>query len=122
MSESTSRRGFLKKASAGATAMSALSYARVAGANDRISIGVIGCGGRGIGAHMKGIHAHVETQNIEVTAVCDPWKQRHATSALHEAIWTAFKARGIVIAFPQIDVHLDTPVVDSIKRLAGRAA
>ncbi len=75
-SRSTSRRGFLKKASAGAAALSASSYARVAGANDRISIGIIGCGGRGMGAHMPGVHAHAEAQNIEVTAVCDPWKQR----------------------------------------------
>jgi small-conductance mechanosensitive channel len=61
--------------------------------------------------------------NFEVAVwMNDPWKQRHATSDLHEAIWAAFKARGIVIAFPQIDVHLDAPVVDSIRRLAGQAA
>ena len=29
-----------------------------------------------MGAHMPGVHAHAEAQNIEVTAVCDPWKQR----------------------------------------------
>jgi predicted dehydrogenase len=73
---STSRRGFLKNASAGVAALSASSYARVAGANDRIAIGIIGCGGRGMGAHLPGVHAHAEAQNIEVTAVCDPWKQR----------------------------------------------
>ena len=55
-----SRRGFLKTATArgAAWALSAASYARVIGANDRISIAQIGCGGRGIGAHMAGIHAH----------------------------------------------------------------
>jgi len=46
MPNSTSRRTFLKAASASAAALSftASSYARVVGANDRISIGVIGCG------------------------------------------------------------------------------
>jgi small-conductance mechanosensitive channel len=40
----------------------------------------------------------------------DPWTVRLAKSALHEAIWWAFKERGIVIAFPQLDVHFDPPV------------
>jgi predicted dehydrogenase len=54
--------------------MSAASYRRVLGANERISIGVIGCGGRGRGAHMKGVHQYDKEQNIEITAVADPWK------------------------------------------------
>ena len=51
MSHLSSRRQFLAGASAGATALTlaASSYARVVGANDRISIGVIGCGVRGLG-------------------------------------------------------------------------
>ena len=75
------RRRFVKQ-SAGATlggaamAMSAASYSRVMGANDRISIGLIGCGTRGIGAHMGGIKPHAAGQNVEVTAVCDPWTVR----------------------------------------------
>ena len=74
----TTRREFIKAASIGAAAitMSAKSYARVIGANDRISIGVIGCGSRGIDAHMAGIFPHAKEQNVEVTAVCDPWRVR----------------------------------------------
>jgi potassium efflux system protein len=53
----------------------------------------------------------------------DPWEWRPALSELHEAVWYAFKERGIVIAFPQLDVHLDRPVVESLERLsAGRPA
>jgi len=52
----------------------------------------------------------------------DPWEWRPATSAVHSAVWSAFKEKGIVIAFPQLDVHLDAPVVDSIDRLARRSA
>jgi len=75
MSHAPSRRQFLKAASAGAAmSLTAASYARVVGANDRISIGLIGCGGRGVGAHMGGVHKHDKAQNAEFTAVCDPWK------------------------------------------------
>lgn len=74
----TSRREFLKTAAVTATAMgmSASSYARIKGANERISIGVIGCGSRGIDAHMAGISPHAKEQNVEITAVCDPWRVR----------------------------------------------
>jgi small-conductance mechanosensitive channel len=47
----------------------------------------------------------------------DPWRMRRAKSDLHEAIWWTFKEERIVIAFPQLDVHLDPGTVD---RLAGR--
>jgi len=50
----------------------------------------------------------------------DPWEWRPAISALHEAIWWAFKEVGIVIAFPQMDVHFDPPVLKSLEQMAGR--
>ncbi len=52
----------------------------------------------------------------------DPWEWRPATSDLHEAVWWAFQERGIVIAFPQLDVHLDAPVMETLRQLAGRQA
>ncbi len=36
----------------------------------------------------------------------DPWVARVTKSQLNEAIWWAFKKAGIVIAYPQLDVHL----------------
>jgi len=51
----------------------------------------------------------------------DPWGARPAISALYEAIWWAFKERGIVIAFPQLDVHFDPPVTEGLERLARPA-
>ena len=71
------RREFLKEATTGtaALAMTASSYARVAGANERIGLGQIGCGGRGFGAHMKGVHEHAQQQNVEYVAVCDVWSK-----------------------------------------------
>ncbi len=45
------RRRFLQSAALGATAtaMSARSYGRILGANDRIRLAQIGCGSRGVG-------------------------------------------------------------------------
>ena len=40
------RREFLRSAG-GAAALTAVSYQRVVGANDRLRVGLIGCGGRG---------------------------------------------------------------------------
>src|ERR1700682_5619838 len=71
------RREFLQKGAlvaAGSTALSntALSYTRIAGANDRISLGHIGIGNRG--SELDGIVGLLkETKNVEVTAVCDLW-------------------------------------------------
>ncbi len=47
----------------------------------------------------------------------DPWRERRARSALNLAIWEALKQAGITIAFPQLDVHLDEPVVSSLEGL-----
>lgn len=53
----------------------------------------------------------------------NPWEARRAQSDLHEALWFALKDAGIVIAFPQLDLHLDPPVLESLRALgAARAA
>jgi small-conductance mechanosensitive channel len=41
--------------------------------------------------------------------VRDPWRRGSYRSQLREAIWEGFRKDGIVIAFPQLDVHLDAP-------------
>lgn len=88
MPNQLTRRHFLKNASAGAAALGlgASVYARAAGANDRLSIGIIGCGDRGLKAHLPGIQKYAAEQNIEVTAICDPWRLRRemATSLVKE--------------------------------------
>jgi predicted dehydrogenase len=72
-----SRRQFVGTAAkAGAVALTALSQRRVLGANDRISIGIIGCGDRGIHTHMKDLQKYAGQENIQITAVCDPWRLR----------------------------------------------
>ena len=45
---SVPRRDFIKTVGA-ATAATALSYSRILGANERVRLGLIGCGSRGVG-------------------------------------------------------------------------
>jgi hypothetical protein len=52
----------------------------------------------------------------------DPWNSRMASSDLHLSLWWAFKDEDLTIAFPQLDVHFDPPVVNSLLKVAGRAA
>lgn len=83
------RRGFLKTAAAGAVACSltASSHSRVIGANDRIRIGLVGCGQRGVGALMKEVHDHSKSQNAEVVVVCDPWRIQREKAAAKAKEW-----------------------------------
>ena len=46
----------------------------------------------------------------------NPWKWLPAVNELHEAIWWAFKANDITIAFPQLDVHFDAPGAKNLER------
>ncbi|MFO1022186.1 MAG: Gfo/Idh/MocA family oxidoreductase [Planctomycetales bacterium] len=72
-----SRRNFLavSGASVGSVALSAASYARVIGANDRIRIGFLGAGGMA-NAHMNACKAIKEKDNLEFLGVADCWKTR----------------------------------------------
>lgn len=71
------RRTFIQNTAvvaAGTAALStnALSYDRILGANDRISLGHIGIGSRG--SELDGMVAALkEKKNVEMTAVCDLW-------------------------------------------------
>ena len=98
MKNSFSRRQFLKSTSMGASgmAMSSSSYGRIVGANDRISIAIVGCGGRGQKAHMTGVHKHAKGQNIEITAVCDPWRVRREEAAHQVKTWYGREPRKFV--------------------------
>jgi len=51
----------------GASALTALSYSRVAGANDKIQLGVIGCGERG----REDMSNFQKNSSVDVVAVCD---------------------------------------------------
>jgi len=73
------RREFLQKGTVmtvGSAALTntALSYTRILGANDRISLGHVGVGNRG--SELDGIVARLkDDKKVEMTAVCDLWTQ-----------------------------------------------
>ena len=73
-SSGTDRRTFMKQAAGTvlAAGMTARSYARVLGANDRIRLAQLGCGGRSRGhVHMAQMASKVTP--VETIAVCDIW-------------------------------------------------
>ena len=88
-SKPTNRRTFLAGAGAaiGASAFgrTALSYGRILGANDRISLGHIGCGRRGLG--LQTIARGLKGRNLEMTAVCDLWKVNREAAAARTESW-----------------------------------
>lgn len=61
-----------RRQAAGGAALTALSYSRVQGANDRIGLGVIGTGGRG--TYVMGLFQ--KNADLEVRALCDVYAVR----------------------------------------------
>src|SRR6266581_8692390 len=89
MAGGDSRRNFIKKTATAAAAVAATglfktpvygqntapSTGRVIGANDRIVVGYIGCGGQGM-RHIRDQKTHASENNIVQAAVCDIWQKR----------------------------------------------
>jgi len=49
---------------------------RVVGANDRVNIAVIGCGGQGFGAHVKGLKKDAKANNVALVGASDVYTPR----------------------------------------------
>lgn len=76
MTSPLDRRKFLSHSGAGLAAgliLPTARFARAAGANERIRVGVIGCGGRG-GWVLSQLEKNRDGANVTVSAVCDVWK------------------------------------------------
>ena len=68
-------------AGAGALAATAVSsYEQILGANEKIRIGVIGCGGQA-NSHMRTLVKMRESDNIEIGGVCDVFSKRAEKAA-----------------------------------------
>jgi predicted dehydrogenase len=76
--------------------LTAAEHSRVIGANERIRIGIIGCGDRGQNAHMTGVQKHAKTMNVEIIAVCDPWRIARETANAKVKEWFGRDARQFV--------------------------
>ena len=81
------RRQFLKVGGAAlaATAVSwnAKSYAQILGANDRVKVGVVGCGDRMKGALIPAFLEHSKELNFEFAAISDLWSMRREQGAAY---------------------------------------
>lgn len=72
------RRSFLQSVAFGAgiaSTWTARSYAAIQGANERLRLGVIGCGNIA-GAHASALLGMKESDNVEIAAVCDVYQKR----------------------------------------------
>lgn len=86
------RREFLKQAAGAVIAgsMPARSYARIMGANDRIHLAQLGCGGRSMG-HVHMAQLASKQSPVETIAVCDIWSL--AREARAEQVKAAFNSQ-----------------------------
>ncbi|MCC7341369.1 MAG: Gfo/Idh/MocA family oxidoreductase [Bryobacterales bacterium] len=112
-----SRRTFLSTGAAGAV-WTAKSYSAVIGANDRIRMGVIGCGGMAQG-HMEQLVKIRDAENFEFTGVCDLYDKRRdiakritgaKTYQRHQDLLAASDIDYVLIATPEhrhFDVAMD---------------
>ncbi|HTF68964.1 MAG TPA: hypothetical protein VK638_40420, partial [Edaphobacter sp.] len=77
--QNTNRREFVKMGAAVAgtvASWNATSYAKIVGANDRVRVGVVGCGDRMKQALIPAFHMHQKEMNFEFVAVSDIWNRR----------------------------------------------
>ena len=85
--DDSNRRDFLKIGGAAlagaAVSWSAKSYARVVGANDRVGVGVVGCGDRMKDALIPAFHQNAQDMNFEFVAVSDIWSRRREEGAAY---------------------------------------
>ena len=74
------RREFLKTGSAAlaatAVAFNAKSYAQIMGANDRVRVGIVGCGDRMKGGDLPAFQQNAKDMNFQIVAVSDIWNMR----------------------------------------------
>ncbi len=76
----TTRRDFCKLSGAAtavaATSWSASSYAAIVGANERVRVGIVGCGDRMKQALIPAFQQHAKAMNFEFAGVSDIWSRR----------------------------------------------
>jgi predicted dehydrogenase len=83
------RREFLKSSSAalaatavaGMTSWSAKSYAAIVGSNDRVRVGIIGCGDRMKEGDLPAFQQSARDMNFQIVAVSDIWSRRREEGA-----------------------------------------
>lgn len=107
------RRTFLNTTVVGAVAVPAIARSAFAVGNDRLGLGVVGCGGRGTGAAFNAISA---SPDIDIVAIGDLYADRLNSSRSHmgtlnermkvtdDDCYTGWNAYQQVMARPDVDV------------------
>jgi predicted dehydrogenase len=99
MSETNvARRAFLR----GVTAATALSYSRVFGANDRVQLGLIGCGERG----RSDMGKFIKAGNTDVVALCDIYGAQIDRAKQDAPNARSFTDHHALLALKDVDVVL----------------
>lgn len=111
---SISRRQFLAQASKGSVAAglfgaTARGQESVSGANERLSVAMVGTGARGSDL-MAWAQRLSSVANLELTAVCDLWDQRRESAVETVRSWTGRKPR----ACRNMAEVCDLPDVDAV--------
>ncbi len=93
-----------------AAAMSAASYARILGANDRVRVGVVGFSDRFRTTLLPAFQAHARELNFELVALSDIWSRRR-----EEGVAQTAKAAGRAIrGFRNNEELYDAKVTDAV--------
>ena len=106
------RREFIQKSilASAATAMSASSYAKIIGANDRVRVGVVGFSDRHRSSHVGPFKELSKQMNFEMTAISDIWNRRRDEGKAY----LDKQLGGNVKAFRNNEEMYDAKVVDAV--------
>jgi predicted dehydrogenase len=112
-----SRREFIKKSALtsagayfGAMGLSAQSYRKIIGANDRVRVGVVGFSDRHRSSHAPSFMDHYKELNFDIVAVSDLWKKRRDEGT---AFWKE-KMQHDIKGFRNNDELYDSKSVDAV--------
>src|SRR5215217_4380566 len=113
----SSRREFIQKSARaaagvyiGTMGLSAKSYARILGANDRVRVGVVGFSDRHKSSHIPCFMNHYKELNFDFVAVSDIWNKRREEGA---AAWKAKMGHDVVACRNNEEMY-DKKLVDAV--------
>ncbi len=106
------RRDFIKQSvlAGAATAMSATSYAKIIGSNDRVRVGVVGFSDRHRASHVGPFKELSKKMNFEMTAISDIWNRRREEGKAY----LDKQLGGNVKIFRNNDEMYDAKIVDAV--------